>query len=274
MKPAFLNLPVDRVDRRGVSQAFDPIAVEEPLEIVVGGRNLAITMRTPGNDGELAAGFLFTEGLLTRQEQIRDIREDGARVAIELAEGVTIDRQDRRFVATSACGACGKESVATLHVACKPVESGSFEIESDVLCTLPSLLRNAQDLFERTGGIHAAGLFDSSGCLELIREDVGRHNAVDKIVGAMFLRGRIPLCERLILVSGRASFELVQKAAMAGIPALAAVGAPSSLAVETGRRFNMTIAGFVKPGRFNIYCGAERIVSDQAPERAAHATLK
>jgi FdhD protein len=280
MKPAFLKLPVERIEPGGISQAFDSVAVEEPLEIVVGGRNLAITMRTPGNDAELAAGFLFTEGLLAHPDGIRHINGDGDenRVLIELADGVTIDRQDRRFASTSACGVCGKEAVDTLHVACKPIESGLFEIDREILCALPSLLRHAQDVFERTGGIHAAALFDSNGRLELIREDVGRHNAVDKIIGAMFLQGRLPLYDRVILVSGRASFELVQKAAMAGIPVLAAVGAPSTLAVETGRHFNMTLAGFVKQDRFNIYCGAGRIVSDgqreRVPEHAAHATLK
>jgi FdhD protein len=265
---SFVRLPVFRSNSVGAALVSDSVAVEEPLEILVGGRNLAITMRTPGHDSELAAGFLFTEGLLKNAGQIRSITEASNQVSLELTDPADplFERQDRRFAATSACGVCGKASIDSLYATgCAAAPAGTFAIDGGVLCGLPAILKSAQTVFHQTGGIHAAGLFDCDGNLELVREDVGRHNAVDKLIGALFLGGNVPAHDRMLLVSGRASFELVQKAAMAGIPLMAAVGAPSSLAVETAQRFGMTLAGFLRDDRFNIYCGPERIYCQPPP---------
>ncbi len=250
---AFLDLPVIRIGSEG---ATDQVAVEEPLEILINGRNLAITMRTPGDDEELAAGFLFTEGLIRNVAEFLRISGAGNQVNVELAAAPDVAP---RLVMTSACGVCGKSSIDKIHATgCKPIPAGTFTIATNVLSRLPALLRQSQKVFEHTGGLHAAGLFTAEGELQLIREDVGRHNAVDKLIGAALLRTST-LATTLLLVSGRASFELVQKAAMAGIPLLAAVGAPSSLAVETAQRFNMSLVGFLRDDRMNIYTGAERI---------------
>lgn len=255
----------------------DALAVEEPLEIrldyeVKGQRtakSISITMRTPGHDFDLAAGFLFTEGIVQSAEQIHDIRHCGGMssgqdnvVKVELAAGVPIDfeRLQRHFYTSSSCGVCGKTSIEALQMtACPVLLSHGFQIAAAVIHTLPDKLRAAQSVFDSTGGLHAAALFQAAGDLVALREDVGRHNAVDKLIGAQFRAGHTPLPERLLLVSGRASFELVQKAVMGGIPILAAVGAPSSLAVELANNFGMTLIGFVRDGRFNIYCGAERV---------------
>jgi FdhD protein len=238
----------------------DSVVVEEPLEIIVNGRNLSITMRTPGNDAELVAGFLFTEGLIRSAASIQSINGEGNQVRVELDEAPNVAP---RLVMTSACGVCGKDSIASLYISgCTPIPDGSFVIDAETLRRLPAILREAQSVFRETGGIHGAGLFDAQGKLELAREDVGRHNAVDKIVGAVLLEraGRPPISDRLLLLSGRAGFELIQKAAMAGIPMVAAVGAPSTLAVETAQRFNMTLIGFLREDRFNVYAGAERLL--------------
>jgi FdhD protein len=250
--------------------------VEEPLEIRLGDRSISITMRTPGNDFELAAGFLFSEGILQDAAQVREIRwshiangnprQLGNSVTVELNPGVEVDldRLERHFYTTSSCGVCGKASIEAVQAqmqmhGCPVLPRNSPRVESGVIHLLPEALRRAQPVFERTGGLHAAALFTPDGALQLLREDVGRHNAVDKLIGAEMLAGHAPLGEHLIFVSSRASFELVQKALMAGIPILAAVGAPSSLAVETAQRFNLTLLGFVRDSRFNIYSGASRI---------------
>ena len=254
----------------------DLLAVEEPLEIrlqlpgVSKHKAISITMRTPGDDFDLAAGFLFTEGIITNAAQISKIRYCGLpaknkninnTLVAELAEGVDIDlkRLERHFYTTSSCGVCGKSSIEALHTGAKKVEVNT-KFKSELIHTLPDTLRGAQAVFERTGGLHASALFDAEGNLDILREDVGRHNALDKVIGAKFMSGETPLSDRILLVSGRASFELVQKALMAGIPVLAAVGAPSSLAVELAGEFGMTLVGFVRGRRFNIYTGAERIV--------------
>jgi FdhD protein len=255
---AFLNLPVVRVGSDG---ATDQVVVEEPLEILIDGRNLAITMRTPGHDEELAVGFLFTEGLIKGIDEIVSIDGAGNRVSLKLTHPLQIAP---RLVMTSACGVCGKASIDQLASACTELPPDNFVIEADVLHTLPNILKRAQSIFHQTGGLHAAGLFDAEGNLELLREDVGRHNAVDKLIGALLMSSPNLLPNSVLLVSGRASFELVQKAAMARIPILVAVGAPSSLAVETAQRFNMTLAGFLRDDRFNIYAGAERILTRAA----------
>lgn len=255
----------------------DALAVEEPLEIRLefeadGQRttkSISITMRTPGHDFDLAAGFLFTEGIVQSAEQIRAIRHcsgmKGGKdnvVKVELAAGVSIDfaRLERHFYTSSSCGVCGKTSIEALQVTgCQTLLKSEWQFASTTIHALPDKLRAAQAVFDSTGGLHAAALFQAGGDLIVLREDVGRHNAVDKLIGAQFRAGHTPLSESLLLVSGRASFELVQKAVMGGIPVLAAVGAPSSLAVELAHNFGMTLLGFVRDGRFNIYCGAERV---------------
>ncbi len=268
----------------------DALAVEEPLEIRLGyeadgqrtAKSISITMRTPGHDFDLAAGFLFTEGIVQSAEQIRDIQHCGGMgggmgggkdnvVKVELAAGVPIDfaRLERHFYTSSSCGVCGKTSIEALQVtACPALPKHGFQVAAAVIHDLPAKLRAAQSVFDSTGGLHAAALFHAAGDLIALREDVGRHNAVDKLIGAQFRAGNTPLPERLLLVSGRASFELVQKALLGGIPILAAVGAPSSLAVELANNFGMTLIGFVRDERFNIYCGAERI-NGTVPEAVA-----
>jgi FdhD protein len=260
----------------------DVLAMEEPLEIRLGLREdglvthraISITMRTPGADLELAAGFLFTEGILDRPEQITKIRHCGLSgknkdlkntVVVELAEGVEIDFKhlERNFYTTSSCGVCGKSSIEALHTGVKHVERGpQLRITSDIIHSLPDTLRKQQSVFDQTGGLHASALFNVNGELKIVREDVGRHNALDKVIGVKFLGGQTPLSNHILLVSGRASFELVQKALMAGIPVLAAVGAPSSLAVELAAEYGMTLIGFVRDGRFNIYTGHERLIDN------------
>jgi FdhD protein len=251
----------------------DALAVEEPLEIRLGyeaegqrlAQSISITMRTPGHDFDLAAGFLFTEGIVQRAEQIHEIKYCGEQnnvVKVELTSGVAIDfaRLQRHFYTSSSCGVCGKTSIEALQMTtCPTIPKTAFSLAAETIHTLPDKLRAAQSVFDSTGGLHAAALFQATGDLIALREDVGRHNAVDKLIGTQFRTGHTPLSESLMLVSGRASFELVQKAVMGGIPILAAVGAPSSLAVELAQNFGMTLVGFVRDGRFNIYSGAERV---------------
>jgi FdhD protein len=271
MNRSILTVPVKRIDGGSSSSFQDLLAIEEPLEIRLGDQPVSITMRTPGHDFELAAGFLFTEGILQGSHQIHRIRrtavtgnsrQAGNSVTVELNAGAEVDfkRLERHFYTSSSCGVCGKASIDAIQMqGCPVLPRDSPLVQSEVIHRLPEALRHQQAVFERTGGLHAAALFDAKGNLLLLREDVGRHNAVDKLIGAEMLRDHTPLHDKLILVSGRVSFELTQKALMAGIPFMAAVGAPSSLAVETAMRFNMTLVGFVRDGRFNIYSGASRI---------------
>jgi len=262
MKRNILTVPIQKVENDTVSAQQDLLAVEEPLQILVGERNVAITMRTPGNDEALAAGFLFTEGILLDSSQISAIAMDAPnRVTVTLAseDGIDLERLDRHFYISSSCGVCGKASIQALEtIGCPALDRDRPSIDPGVIHRLPEVLRTKQMVFERTGGLHAAALFDPSGALLSVREDVGRHNAVDKLIGAAFLERRLPLADSLLMVSGRASFELVQKALMAGIPVMAAVGAPSSLAVELALRYGMTLLGFVRDNRFNIYSGQGR----------------
>ncbi len=284
--PALSKVTVRRIDLSNNDKQFDDVlAVEEPLEIRVKPygmphRAVSITMRTPGEDAELAAGFLFTEGILSSPEQIEQIRHCGLKIGkgkgaldraaalnsntirIDLADGVEIDlkRLTRNFYTTSSCGVCGKSSIEALHTGVKTLPTDGPKVSREVIHGLPKNLRSAQEVFDQTGGLHASALFDLDGRLDIIREDVGRHNALDKVIGARFLSREIPLSDKILLVSGRASFELVQKALMAGIPILAAVGAPSSLAVELAAEYGMTLLGFVREGRFNLYCGQQRVV--------------
>ncbi len=251
----------------------DELAVEEPLEIRLAcdqdgrrvRRGISVTMRTPGHDDELAVGFLFTEGILDAPEQVATVEDWGAGnvVRVELKPGVAVDlaRLERHFYTASSCGVCGKASLEAVRVNPRTVPiAGRPMVEAAVIHRLPETLRAVQGVFDRTGGLHAAALFEPDGRLLDLREDVGRHNAVDKLIGSAFLAGRTPIHDGILLVSGRASFELVQKAAVAGIPVLAAVGAPSSLAVELACQHGMTLLGFVRSDRFNIYSGPERIV--------------
>lgn len=262
MKSSVVTVPVERVTEE-LRREQDLLAVEEPLQIRVNGRDVAITMRTPGHDGELAAGFLFTEGIIPGRDAIAGIAETENAVDVRLNAEAQLDlsAQTRNFYLTSSCGVCGKASVEALIAAgCTAPPRDRPKVSAAVLRELPDTLRASQPVFDRTGGLHAAALFDASGKLQLVREDVGRHNAVDKLIGRSMFDGRLPLHDSILLVSGRASFELVQKALMAGIAVLAAVGAPSSLAVETARRFGMTLAGFVRNGRFNVYSGESRVL--------------
>ena len=250
----------------------DTLATEEPMEIRVEGLGqdavpAAVTMRTPGGDFELAAGFLYTEGLIQGRDEVRrvsyceDLGPDEQRynvVTVELAGAFDPSVLSRNFYANSSCGICGKATLDDVEVHCSPLSPGP-EVEADVIRLLPEALRGAQAVFERTGGLHAAGLFDVNGRLLSLREDVGRHNAVDKVVGEALLAGDLPLAERVLQVSGRVSFEIVQKAARAGIPIVAAVSAPSSLAVDGAERLGMTVIGFVREGRFNVYTHPERV---------------
>jgi FdhD protein len=246
-----VRLPSGRTER-------DLVAVEEPLEIRIGGAPVAVTMRTPGHDEELALGFALSEGL----------RPSGARVpadfaanAVDLdAPGFDLDRVRRSFYTSSSCGVCGKGALDAVAVEAARVESG-LRVTAEVVSSLPERLRAAQAAFAATGGLHAAGLFSCEGELLCLREDVGRHNALDKVVGWAFLQGRLPLDDALVCVSGRVSFELVQKAAVAGAPVLVAVGAPSTLAVELAREQGITLCGFVRNGRINVYTETWRVES-------------
>jgi FdhD protein len=233
----------------------DAVAVEEPLEIRVDGEPLSVTMRTPGDDEELALGFLYGEGLIDGPRRA-GLSEDLAANVVEVAGPLTRDPGARRFYTTSSCGVCGKGALEEVAVASAPLPSGP-RVDRALLADLPERLR--QPGFERTGGLHATGLFDERGELLLAREDVGRHNAMDKVVGSALLAGWLPLHDRLLCVSGRLSFELVQKAAVAGCPVLVGVGAPSSLAIELAADRGMTLAGFARRGSVNVYADSDRI---------------
>jgi FdhD protein len=233
----------------------DEVAVEEPLEIRVDGVPLAVTMRTPGHDEELALGFLFSEGLIDRVHEV-GLTADFAVNAVEVRGPLLRDPGARRFYTTSSCGVCGKGALAEVAVHA-PTAAPGPRVSRALLATLPDRLR--QPGFERTGGLHATGLFSSAGELVLVREDVGRHNAMDKVIGRSLCEGLVPLRERVLCVSGRLSFELVQKAAVAGAPILVGVGAPTSLAVELAADRGMTLVGFARHGNANVYSGEQRV---------------
>ena len=239
------------------------LAVEEPLEIRIGGRPLAVTMRTPGDDIDLAAGFLFGEGIVRERDDIAEIRKCDDNVAdVRLAQGVDVaaDLLRRNFLTTSACGICGKESIDAVRTRSRfDLTSDQVHVDPAALARLPDRLRGAQRVFERTGGLHAAAVFGADGEMLALREDVGRHNAVDKVIGWALRAARLPLRGHVLLVSGRASFELAQKALMAGIPVLAAVSAPSSLAVTLAEEAGMTLVGFLRGGSMNAYTGVQRL---------------
>jgi FdhD protein len=270
--------PVMRIVDGETRRRPDVLAAEEPLEIRVDGQSLAVTMRTPGHDVELAHGFLLTEGVIGDREDIATARycdslDDEGRntynvLDVALAPGVPPpdDSVERRFYTTSSCGVCGKASLDAVRTKTRYAPGDDpLRLTTEVLAGLPDTLRAAQAVFDSTGGLHAAGLFRADGTLLVAREDVGRHNAVDKVVGHMVLEGGVPARGTVLMVSGRASFELTQKAVMAGIPALAAVSAPSSLAVEMARESGMTLVGFLRGTSMNVYAGTERIVTPDAP---------
>jgi FdhD protein len=272
---------VHRVRAGHVERGQDSLAIEEPLEIrvsyVVDGRrrtdSLCVTMRTPGRDLDLAAGFLFTEQVIHSPGEIKDISHcvpAGALAAacntvrVDLHDGVdfNLDRLRRNFYASSSCGVCGKASLEALEInSASRVPENGFRVAESIVHSLPDLLNASQPVFRQTGGLHAAALFEDLGTLVGCAEDVGRHNAVDKVIGAELRSGRVPISDRLLLVSGRSSFEILQKALAAQIPIVAAVGPPSSLALDLASRFGITLLGFVREGRFNIYAGAERIAA-------------
>jgi FdhD protein len=255
----------------------DYLVAEEPLEVRVGGAPLTVTMRTPGHDSELAAGFLFTEGLIQKREQIVSLQEGtpeksqaaGNLVQVELA-GTEFERErmQRNFFVASSCGICGKASIDAIRVRGIPPPNPEFRFDPEVLCTLPDKLRAAQTIFGRTGGLHAAGLFSSEGELVAVREDVGRHNAVDKIVGWALLQGRLPFAHSALMVSGRGGFEIIQKALVAGLPLVASVSAPSGLAVRLARELGLTLVGFLRGRRFLIYSGEQRLAPAGTPAGA------
>jgi FdhD protein len=255
---AIRNVPVIRLPS-GSNE--DAVVVEEPLEIRVGDKPVSVTLRTPGADSDLAAGFLFTESIIGNRNEIESIRHWGSpnvvRVALRDGSRVDLQRLQRHFYSTSSCGVCGKASIDALRVNAAPLED-DVRVPSSTLLALPDLLRAEQSAFEATGAIHGAAAFTRDGALLRVREDVGRHNAVDKVIGSLFLEGA---SASILVVSGRTSFEIVQKCVVACIPILVAVGAPSSLAIELAQEFRLTLLGFVRDGRCNVYAGAERVKS-------------
>lgn len=247
----------------------DELAAEEPLEIRIGDFPLTVTMRTPGHDEELAAGFLWTEGIVDDRGQIANLasyvtsasrKQNGMAVQLQDCE-FDAGQMQRNFFAASSCGICGKASIEAIRQRGLRAPNHAFRFDPELLCALPDKLREAQTVFSRTGGLHAAALFDTAGNLLVLREDIGRHNAVDKIVGWALLQELLPLSNHLLLVSGRAGFEIVQKALSAGIPILASVSAPSSLAVQLARELGLSLVGFLRGHRFVIYSGSDRLLS-------------
>jgi FdhD protein len=264
------RMPVVRLDDGVRVERIDTLAAEEPLEIRAHGRPVAVTMRTPGDDFDLVAGFAWTEGLIAAPDDLAGLRycagadDDGRNtynvVDLVLADGAAPIETDRNFYTTSSCGVCGKASIDAITVRAHfDLRADDVVVDPAILLPLPDKLRAAQKVFERTGGLHAAGLFGSDGELLALREDVGRHNAVDKIVGWALREKRLPLASSVLMVSGRASFELVQKAYVAGVPVLAAVSAPSSLAVEFAESVGLTLVGFLRGTSMNVYAGADRV---------------
>lgn len=279
--PSSVRVEIDRIDQTKRSHIHDSLTIEEPLEMRLvfhaegkrQQRRLSITMRTPGHDEELVAGFLHSEGIAHQTDELIKIAHCGPAagdlkirnvIKAELHNNVSVDwsRLERHFATNSSCGICGKASLEAVKVGIDRVTAPDFVVDFETLTALPDRLRAEQAVFESTGGLHAAALFDHEGNLLRAREDVGRHNAVDKLIGAEFLAGRLPFAEpRILLLSGRACFELIQKAAVAGIGMIAAIGAPSSLAVDLAREAGITLIGFLRNGRCNVYCGSHRLDS-------------
>jgi len=267
------QINIQKISAGKKSELADMVAVEEPLEILLAyssqsglmRKNIAVTMRTPGNDEELAAGFLFTEGIINNAGTIQEIKQtasDDNRILVILKENTVpvLSNIARNFYSSSSCGICGKASIDAIKINIQNCnEQDNLLIDASILYALLAHLKKEQTVFEETGGIHACALFGSEGNFILLKEDIGRHNALDKIIGNALLNDQLPLSKAVLLLSGRASFELVQKAAMAGIKIIAAVGAPSSLAVDMAKETGITLIGFLKDDRFNIYSGEQRI---------------
>jgi FdhD protein len=271
-KPRSLDLTqVTEWDDGKSRRKEDYLSAEEPLEIRVGDAPLSVTMRTPGHDSELAAGFLFTEGIVQNRAQISALEEPAPGDATENPGNVIIatlapdaaydsEKSRRNFFAASSCGICGKASIDSVRARTLAAPNPGFRLDPEILLKLPEALRESQAVFGRTGGLHAAALFDASGNLLVLREDIGRHNAVDKVIGWALLENRVPLSDTVLLVSGRGGFEIVQKAIVAGLPVVASVSAPSSLAVQLARESGQTLVGFLRGRRFVIYSGDSRII--------------
>jgi FdhD protein len=272
------EIPVIKVRALECADTTDELAAEEPLEIRLEYgpdfhrevKNISVTMRTPGNDAELAVGFLFTEGIIRSVDEVQfakhnfacaENRQNVIQVSLKSNFIPNLNSADRNFYTTSSCGVCGKSSIGSIRTVNQYSQTidNNF-ISATLMYTLPELLREQQEIFEQTGGLHASALFSSYGELLLVREDVGRHNALDKLIGAALNEEMLPLNDKVLILSGRASFELVQKAAMAGINIIAAVGAPSTLAVQLANEFNITLCGFLRGQRFNIYTSPQRII--------------
>jgi FdhD protein len=263
--------PVERIDRAERRRHEDRLAVEEPLEIRLNGKSVAVVMRSPGHDEELAAGFLFTEAILKGRHELEavahrpDVKNPGLRNVVDARSSRDLDLEkrgwQRNFVSASSCGLCGKLTIESVRLQAPPVFDDPLAVSAETLRRLPDEMRAAQEGFDETGGIHAAALFDAGGELLCLREDIGRHNAVDKVVGACLLNDELPLRGRVLVVSGRASFEIVQKALMARVPVVAAVSAASSLAVDLAESSGMALLGFLRGPSMNVYAGARRVTS-------------
>jgi FdhD protein len=268
------HISVVKVNADSVAESKDVLAAEEPLEIRLEygpaqyrmRKSVSVTMRTPGNDSELATGFLFTEDIVKERQDVKNVEHlEGSGnniITVQLEDNVLpeIHKLERHFYTSSSCGVCGKASIDAVRTVCKIPAENNIRFPAELLYKLPEQLKEHQDIFGQTGGLHASALFDLQGNLLFTREDVGRHNAVDKLIGTALEKDMLPLNEHVLLLSGRASFELIQKAAMAGIRIVAAVGAPSSLAVKLADEQEITLIGFLRDKRFNIYTGAERII--------------
>ena len=275
---SIIQLPVIKVNDDDRLESSDSLAIEEPLEIRLEygpqnqrkNQNVSVTMRTPGNDAELATGFLFTEGIIRKKEDIlsaehcfiacADNKENVIRVSLKEGIVPNLQNTERNFYTTSSCGVCGKASINAIKTVSVFENKVNISVSPETIYELPEILARHQEVFASTGGLHASALFDRAGKLLAVREDVGRHNALDKLIGWAFDQDLLPLDQHILLLSGRASFELVQKAAMAGINIVAAVGAPSSLAVQLAEEFNTTLIGFLRGKRFNIYSAASRVI--------------
>lgn len=272
---SIVNRQIKKVSSKGISDFIDQLAIEEPLEIRLSyksdekriRKSISVTMRTPGHDEELAVGFLFTEGIVQKPAQVQNVtagllEENTVLVTLNDSETPILSSVERNFYTTSSCGVCGKASIDAIRtVSAYSGQNDRISVNSDILFGLIQELEKQQTIFESTGGLHASALFELNGSFITLREDVGRHNALDKVIGSMFSKGMIPLADKILLLSGRASFELIQKAAMAGIKIVAAVGAPSSLAVQLAGDSGITLIGFLKKDKFNIYTGWERITN-------------
>ncbi|NAS30447.1 formate dehydrogenase accessory sulfurtransferase FdhD [Flavobacteriaceae bacterium R38] len=269
--PSIISQEIIKIEGDNIHKTDDVLAIEEPLEISLSifsaqppvfDKNISITMRTPGNDLDLALGFLFTEGIIVSPKQIDNFNlgENTINIQLNTSESIDLSKIERHFYTSSSCGVCGKSSIDAIKTVSRlNAEKKDFKVNEKLIKKLPAMVRKEQAVFDKTGGLHAAAIFNTKGDLLFLKEDVGRHNALDKLIGSAFQKEELPLDQHILLLSGRASFELIQKAAMAGIQFIGAVGAPSSLAVDLAKEFDITLIGFLNANRFNVYHGVERI---------------